>query len=355
MKWLTIIALFALIVSCENTTKKNVITFWHFWSEPAQRSALQSLISQYEAQHPDVSIKLTELAWSDGQSKLQLAFNAGNQPDIVHIGMDWFAEFESANLFAPIDAPVPYGPYGALWVVNTRALLQVDTGMPTYTWGLCANDAHNVIKRTLPLLWKYGASDFYTRLPISHSMDSTLVQALWSVRGLASDHALLEQGRQLDQAFMQGKVANLYSGAWMLGQSTPTNRISFSVVPTRSVLNGDVLAVSKSSARLEQAAELVKWLTAYPQAREFCVAVPDAGIPADPKVFDDTTFARTEQQRGFLQTIHGAKPLPRSPLLLRFEPIVESLIERSYRAENIEQVKQYVQTARVEIQSIESK
>lgn len=348
------ILLMLLLGSCSNSGDKTIISFWHFWSEPAQKAALQHLVDTYTKSHPDVDIRLTELAWSDGKAKLQLAFNANNQPDIVHVGMDWFAEFNSAHVFTPIKAPVQYTPQGALWVINARALVQWESSSTQYPWGLCANDNHNVLKRTLPILWSAGAPGFYSQLPISAGMDSTLVAALWFVRGLVIRGAILEQGRALDTRFLRGQIRRMYTGAWILDLATSQDVHDFEVVPTRSILNGDVLAVSKNCKHLAEAQSFVTWLTSYQQSKQFCLSVSDAGIPAGPEVFEDSIFSRSAWQKGFLATIHLSHPLPSSPLLLRIEPVVEQMIERCYQAKSADEVSRYVSAARSEIQKIEA-
>jgi ABC-type glycerol-3-phosphate transport system substrate-binding protein len=340
-----------IVGSC--TQDSSTIRFWHFWSEPSQRAALEDLVAAYEQSHPNVHIELTPLSWSDGKAKLQLAFNAGTQPDVVHVGMDWFAEFNHAGLFVPINAPTPYGN-SALWVVNARALLHWTGAPPPNTWGLCASDAHNVLKRTLPLLWRHGAGRFYSRLPISADMDSLLVDALWAVRGLVVSRGLVDQGRMLDQRFLRGEISYLYSGAWMLDMATAQQVDSFEVIPTRSILNGDVLAVSKQCKYRAQAEAFVVWLTAYEQAKAFCLRVSDAGIPASPDVYADSAFRRTPLQRGFLETVHLASPLPSSPSLLSIEPVVEELIERCYALPTREAVRAAVAEARLKVTSLEN-
>ena len=352
-KFVVSILLISFLGSCSNSSEKKTINFWHFWSEPTQKAALQHLVDTYARSHPDVDIRLTELAWSDGKAKLQLAFNADYQPDIIHLGMDWFAEFNNAQIFTPIQAPVQYTPQGALWVINARALVQWTGSSSQYPWGLCANDNHNVLKRTLPILWLAGAPKFYSQLPISAGMDSSLVSALWFVRGLVIRGAILEQGRALDTRFLQGQIGKMYTGAWMLDLATSQGVHDFDVVPSRSILNGDVLTVSKKCKHFAEAQSFVTWLTSYQQSKQFCLAVSDAGIPASPEVFEDSIFSSTAWQKGFLETIRLSRPLPSSPLLLRIEPVVEQLIERCYQASSADEVSRYVLAARSEVQKIE--
>jgi hypothetical protein len=233
----------ALTMGC-STGERETITFWHFWSEPSQRDALTDLIRQYERDH-DVHVELTDLAWSDGKAKLQLAFNAGTAPDIVHLGLDWEEEFRASGVFASVKGAD--SAFRRLWVVNARALAVWTGPTPTYNVGLCKNDNHNVLKRTLPMIWQAGAPQFYTSTPISAGMDSTLTQALWEVHRMAMNNAVIDRSRTLDEMFLRGEIRKLYTGPWIVDMarrqfnppyrsSTETYWLSLLHLPTRNEL-----------------------------------------------------------------------------------------------------------------------
>ena len=75
----------------------HVIRFWHFWSEPGQKKALEALVREFE-QTRNVTVELTELSWNDGKMKLQAAFNSGAPPDVIELGSDWVAQFSSSGV-----------------------------------------------------------------------------------------------------------------------------------------------------------------------------------------------------------------------------------------------------------------
>lgn len=330
---------------------------WHFWSEPAQDSALRSLVENYEREHPGVSIELTPLNWADGKSKLQMAFNAGTQPDIIHLGQDWEAEFRDAGVLADtsdINAR-------RLWLVNARALVEWTGGPTTYTLGLCTSDPHNVIKRCLPLIWQGDAPEFYTRLPISADMDERLVQALWLLHNRAVNNAIIESSRKLDERFLNGEIKQLYTGMWIIDMAAARNITSFRVIPTPSIKNGDVLAITARSAANTNAQHFIAWLAAAPQARAFCDAVSDAGFAAD-----DTTAGKTAglsratdtaglspRLSAFAQTVALSSFLPSTPVMLSVEPLIEQLIERSYHAPSQDAIRKMVAEAKRKVEDVE--
>ena len=354
------------------TTNDRRLSLWHFWSEPAQTTALQTLVKEYEEQHPGIRIELTPLNWADGKSKLQLAFNSGTQPDIVHLGYDWEAEFRNAGVLADTsDTNVR-----RLWVVNARALVEWTGGNTTFAFGLCKSDPHNVIKRCLPLLWQGGAPDFYRRVPISADMNEQLVTALWALRNRAVNNAIIEPSRQLDERFLNGEIKQLYTGMWILDMAKARNITSFRVIPTPSIKNGDVLALTARSATNTTAQHFIAWLAATPQAQRFCDAVSDAGfapaglvyvtsglsprhkpqspIPAGLSPRDSTTQSpRDSARQAFAATVAQSSFLPSTPIMLSIEPVIEQLIERCYDAPSQDVIRRYVADAKAEVQRLE--
>ena len=191
-----LIILIALIsVGCtSDKTSGNIIQFWHFWSEPAQKEVLLKLISEFEKEN-DCKVTLTELSWNDGKTKLMAAFNSQVAPDVLELGSDWVAQFSSANVLMQLDpdtiginnfidislAPATWEEkiYAIPWVVDTRVLfynkdLMSNYGLDTlqtenysqllkmaniinnptkniYGFGANGSDPHRLYKKILPL------------------------------------------------------------------------------------------------------------------------------------------------------------------------------------------------------------
>ena len=82
--FIVLIVAIGFLVGCgekdKNETKK--ITFWHFWSEPYQRTVVDSLVKEFEKQEK-VEVEVTELSWGDGKVKLLAAFNSNTAPDVL--------------------------------------------------------------------------------------------------------------------------------------------------------------------------------------------------------------------------------------------------------------------------------
>ncbi len=339
-----------IALSCaKNDASVETIRFWHFWSEPSQRAALELIVHDFEKLHPGVHVELTALQWSDGKSKLHLAFNAGTQPDVLHLGLDWLAEFAEAGVLDTISvakkSKIDIGRYALPWMVNARALVHWTGPAATYTWGLCATDPHNVIKRTLPLLWAWGAPQFYRRMPLEADMDETLVQALDTLRMVAHDHALILPSRDLDQRFLGGEVRNMYTGNWIINMAAQRGVTTYTVQPTASILNGDVLCTTTKSTNKALGRDLAQFLVSKLIAERFSNTVVDAGTPA---VWMNMHIGDIQDsiKAGFWNTLMMSVPVASSATLLDAEPIIEDMIVRCYDATNINDVRAIVQDAR---------
>lgn len=340
-----------LLPSCSDTSATTTITMWHFWSEPAQRRVLDSLVQEFESQHPGVDVQLTELTWTDGTSKLQLAFNAGTQPDVVHLGLDWFADFDAAGVFDTLPADIATDGNAARWLVNVRALVGPT---PTPLLNACAvSDAHNVIKRVLPALWERGSA-LYTRQPISADLDETLVRAFVALHRDVPN-LVLDRSRKLDEMLLQGSVSGVFTGPWIVDMARQRGTQLY-VRPMPSILNADVLAVSRTSTHRDAALTLIRFLTQYENARAFCERISDAGFPADlARAQTDSLFTGDPLLSGFLATASMSRVLPRSATLLRIEPVMEDMLSRALETRDSLQLSRLIATTRQRVLALESR
>lgn len=353
--WPLGVLLCLLLSACSGDSPRTSIRFWHFWSEPAQRRVLDSLVAAFEAQHPDIDVECTELSWADGKAKLQLAFNAGTQPDVVHLGADWFAEFDEGGVFAPLPDSIPADGRAARWLVNVRAYVTRPVKLILRV-GIATSDPHNVIKRCLPFLHRDSTVRFLTRLPVAPDMDSALVHAIDHLRMMVEvRQAVMDRSRQLDDALLRGDIDGVLTGPWIIDMAR-SRGVPLMVQPMASILNGDVLAISAASNQKVAAAKLIGYLSSYANARAFCMAISDAGFPADlHRAETDTAFTNDALTRGFLLTAQMSRPLPHSSRMLAIEPVLERMLDRCFRAKDKRVVEQIVSEARREVEVLESR
>ncbi len=358
------------------------IRFWHFWSEPGQRKALQELIHAYE-QQTGVTVELTELSWNDGKAKLQAAFNSGSAPDVIELGSDWVAQFSSAGVLMdlPMDSAsvgrfVPYTlepgmwrgrMYAYPWTVDTRVMFvnrtlldkagwsgEITTlddlyraaemvfGSGAYGYGANGADAHRLYKKILPLMWTYGSQGAsaggWDGAVVTRTGDVVLNadanrKALQMYADLART-GMIETQRQLDAAFLQGKIAFWNSGSWLLPKIAATPNLKVEAIlmpglngqPGVSFAGGEYLAVNAKTGNTQRARELVQFLTAPEQALRMCEQIPEAGFPADRSAYQAPSLLKDPMKAVFARQLEHARMTPVHPQWLDLEAIVEDAV-----------------------------
>lgn len=368
-------------VSDKTPEGKNVVTFWHFWSEPSQKEALLARIAEFEKENPDTHVELSELSWNDGQAKLQLAFNSGTAPDVLELGSDWVAQFSSSGVladqskmagdsisrFSPeIAAPGRWkdGLYAWPWVVDTRVLffnkallasIGADTSRADTLWRDVLDRAEKIRARN-PDAYGFGANG-----PDRHRLYKKIIPFFWSNNGEILDGnghpninspeniaaletylelmrtGLIETQQHLDQLFMQGKVGYWISGPWLVDKirkDNPSLAYGVALLPTfpggRSVSfgGGEYLAINNASTQKERAKKLVTFLTSASQALQFGKALPGGMTPADLSDGSDP-FLQGPTRKVFTEQMRSARMTPVHPKWLDMEEIIETEVSEA--------------------------
>lgn len=394
---------FLLIIAfwgCEHkkstSSEKTIITFWHFWSEPSQKMALQTIIEEFEQQNPTIDIQTTELQWSDGKAKLAMAIQAQKAPDVMHIGLEWVQEFAQAKVlhnfpshdtrFPALTSALSYNntPIAMGWLVNTRAII-LDTVLHSdslktwtsfsnyiqkyaqnhpkkYAIGIHADEPLNISKKTLPWLWSAGSSIFRT-YPISESFDKKALDGLRYYLQL-SQYGLMEKSRVLDEQFTQHSLHSVLTGMWIIANPMIENNThKYTVLPTiptaenimqgASILSADCLSIAAQSQCKKQAETFIRFLTEYRNSKRFSIAVPDAGFPADTAIINDNELQSNPLRKGFLQQTLYSAPIIASPITAEAISLFEKEIMYAfYRKKTPEQA---LADAKKEIQLLEER
>jgi len=359
------------------------LRFWHFWSEPGQRKALEAIVADFEKQ-TGVTIELTELSWNDGKAKLQAAFNSGSAPDVIELGSDWVAQFSSAGVLMqlPMDSAaigrfVPYTMepgmwdqmvYAYPWTVDTRVMYvnrdlldkagwkgQVTTldqlleasemvmGSGAYGYGANGADGHRLYKKILPLMWTYGlqgprAGGTWEGAVVSQDgravLNSDANRRALDMYATLARTGYIETQRQLDAAFLQGKIAFWNSGSWLLPRIKEAANLRAEAIlmpgvngqPGVSFAGGEYLAVSKATRNTQRAREFVEFLTSAEQALRLCEAVPEAGFPADKTTYQAEALIKDPMKAVFAKQLEHARMTPVHPRWLDLEAILEDAV-----------------------------
>jgi ABC-type glycerol-3-phosphate transport system substrate-binding protein len=87
MKRVALVVCLALVLGMMSFAwgaEKKVVRIWHTETEPQSVAAFQQIITDFEKQNPDITVKQEALAWGDLEAKLTAALAAGSPPDASH-------------------------------------------------------------------------------------------------------------------------------------------------------------------------------------------------------------------------------------------------------------------------------
>ena len=239
------------------------------WAQGTEGEALQEFLAPFEAENPDVTIKVTAVPWDSAQNKYQTAVAGGTTPDIGMLGSDWMPTFSNALAPTPdaIDTsgmfPFAVGTtefggtaYGVPWYVETRLLFhRVDLmnaagfdEFPTDWQGLhdlaagyqqggaeygiaLPSGGWNSFLGTLPFAWSNGA-EVMNADETEWTLDTPeIAEAVdyidsFFVDGLANPNPDSESG-SIASRFVDGSVPMFLSGPWTSpGSSRPAEKSS---------------------------------------------------------------------------------------------------------------------------------
>jgi multiple sugar transport system substrate-binding protein len=83
------------------------ITFWHAYSADSEVPALNTLITTFEQQNPNITVKQVGYSHDDLYQKLLTGAAAGELPDVVRSDIAWTPEFAANGVFAQLDGAMP--------------------------------------------------------------------------------------------------------------------------------------------------------------------------------------------------------------------------------------------------------
>jgi multiple sugar transport system substrate-binding protein len=357
-----------------------VVTFWHFWAEPAQKAALEKRIKAFEEANPGIRVDMSELSYNEGTSKLMAAFSSGTAPDVLDLGSDWIPQFSSAGVLAELgalgmkfDQYAPEvvaagrwqnGVYALPWVVDTRVIfvnksLLAAAGQDTtitdsswqqliaraeavraakpdsYGFGVQGEDPHRLYKKILPFFWSNGGEIFNAKgEPAINSPEN--VEALETYLSLTGS-GIIDTQRKLDDDFVGGKIAYLFSGSWLVDRLRKDNpALSFSVITLpsfdgrtpMSFAGGQFLSINEASERKQEAKKLALFLSSPEQALAFCKDLPGGSTPADRSVASDP-FLQGPVRGVFTKQLTMARMTPVHPKWLDIEGVIENEVAQA--------------------------
>ena len=77
------------------------IEYWQYFFE-ARVTAMDTLIENFEAANPDITVKTNHFPYADYRTKVAAAIPAGEGPDVVQLFYGWLNDYVEANLIQPL-------------------------------------------------------------------------------------------------------------------------------------------------------------------------------------------------------------------------------------------------------------
>lgn len=135
--------LLSLLISCSSGSSESntdqaggtrEVEFWTMQLQPEFTDYFNTLIANFEAENPDITIRWVDVPWADMQSKILTAVSAGTAPDIVNLNPDFASQLASRNAWLTLDDVVPAEAQQAYLpkVWQSNALNGNTFGLPWY-------------------------------------------------------------------------------------------------------------------------------------------------------------------------------------------------------------------------------
>lgn len=372
---------FLLTAACSSSKNQTgTLTWWQFWTDPQTKPLITELAAKFEKENPGVTVQVTDLTWADGHEKITVAFSAGQPPDVLELGSDWIYEYASNNLLFDITQKseslkndllfwqpgiLDEKTYAVPWILGTRLMfynfdLLNKAGfydVPTtwaelsdltwkllkerpkiYGFGANASERHRLYKKFLPFFWSAGGKI------LSADGKTCLLNSAEGVKALEfyadiCQRSFLATQANLDDAFLQGKIAAVISGDWLLKKiknNPPKFGYTTALMPSpdgkianrNSFAGGEFLAIPAKSKKKELAWRFVKFLVRPDNQVFFCqkALIP---TPASTTAQQDTFFLSDANYKTFIEQLQLSQSSPLNPHWVEIEQEIEAAVEQA--------------------------
>lgn len=309
MKVTGIISLSLLLLSSA-AAQQTTLTWWDYFNADNLNEAIQNMVADYEAAHPDVKIERTPIGFGDLKARIIQGAATGTLPDILIVDnpdnqalaaqgaladiteyvQDWEysdAYFDgpwASTLYQDRNYGVPFDSNATALFYNIDLLNEAGFDAPPATWdelretaaaltegdraGFCLSltATEEGTFTYLPFLWGNGGD-------LQDSGGETNVEALTLLNTMMNEdrsipRAALQWGQgDANNQFLAGKCALMINGPWQLpGIRAANPEFEWDVAawpnagtPT-SILGGQNFAIG-AGANMDAAWDVIQWAT----------------------------------------------------------------------------------------------
>jgi multiple sugar transport system substrate-binding protein len=378
MRRIFLLILGCVVVTLSTAQAKSTLEWWQFWTDPGIKPTIDSMVHEFEQANPDIAVNVTDLTWANGQEKIVVAFASGTAPDLLEIGSDWLGQLAANGHLANISAHIAtdsasfegwklvdyHGKiYAKPWILGTRVLFgnrdlmtragwdtnQVPTnwkaltvaalsvrkfGEGIYGWGSNTAEKHRLYKKFLPFFWSAGARLFTDDDKYCIISSEKGIASLNYYKALHDSCGFVGDQRAIEDAFLDGKIAYIVSGDWLLKRIELEHRkINFFTTlipgpryPGKSFLGAELLAVSAKSEKQEAALKFMDFITSAQNQLRFCKNNRSAN-PSSLVAQQDSYFASNPNLLTFIHQIKSSVAPPVDPDWPGMEDAIEKAVE----------------------------
>jgi len=368
-----IVLVFLAIVSLGKTK----IVFWQFMMDDA---IAKEVLEGFSKEYPDIEIELVQLSWSTGFDKIVTAIAANAPLDVVELGNTWVANFAAQGAILPLseqdlakyksfpgmNSAEYFGKYyGYPWLLGTRAMFYnvdlmkkagLDPNNPPETWsqlleaakkvsqvpgaygiGLPAGEVYSPWQEWFLLAVWGNNGDVVSKDLKKATLNTPEVRETAIFYQELSKYSMKSKQKDLGEAFGQGKLGFLVSGAWSIGslaQSYPNLNFGVCFIPKpdkadgvhASFLGGEILAIPRQCKNIDAAKKLIEYLMRPEVAMIITKHYPGV-YPADPKAAFDPWFEDNPLHLIFFEQLKTAYPVPPTPAWPKIEDILTNVVD----------------------------
>lgn len=344
---------------------------------------VENFSKAFEAQHPDTTVQVTFIDWSNGREALLEMVEEGNPPDIALIGARWVPEFVSLGLIEPLDRYITrdfrqlFVPsiinQGAVYLgrtfglpvaTSTRAMYYnldifeaAGIEEPPETWdelmeagkainaldedfygfGLQGGDGLETNTYFYYFVWGNGGDLYNPSRTASALNEDTAIEALEFIKQLIDEGATqpnpasdeYNRRRALEDMFAEGQLGMMISGPWFINRlRTDASDIRFGIAPipynTTPATYGviDTLVMLSTSPHKDVAWEFMEFL--YQEKYRLAYAQVVGVLPELNAVANNPVLTNDPDFAVFLSLLPDARF---EPLHILSEDISQTVIE----------------------------
>lgn len=375
-----ILLLAAVIAAGVTVTSGAAVTleWWQFWTDPDIKPTITEIVGEFQKQNPEITINVTDLTWANGQEKLVIAFAANSGPDLLELGSDWIAQFAANGQLADLSEEIAgdssqfdgWGMatyagkvYGRPWILGTRVLFinkdvlakgGYDRNFLPASWPYLAESAarltqngkgaffgfgsnapekHRLYKKFMPFFWSNGAQLFtddgkYCVISSQKAIDALVMYKQICDQGFVADQ------RGIEDAWLDGKVAYVISGDWLIKRIELEKRpIDYATTfipgpkyPGKSFMGGEFLSVNAKCGHKAEALKFINFLTSPENQLKFCKANRSAN-PSSRQAQADPYFQNNVNLLTFIRQLKQSDHPPVDPDWPFMEDAIEKAVE----------------------------